>query len=317
MDLLILETGLGERDVRAIAATAPIRYKTYEIEKRNGGKRLISQPARELKALQRVIVNEVLDKLPVHPAATAYRPSLSIKDNAKPHTVSGAILKLDFKDFFPSLREVDWESYCKQHNIFETPEDIHLSSRILFHRKKTASTLRLAIGAPSSPTLSNVLMFELDTHISKLVASDGITYTRYADDMTFSAPRAWNLVGTLRKVRKLLRDTASPRLQLNTDKTVLVTKKYRRVVTGLVISDDQRVSLGHERKRLLRAAVYRFIQGKLSIREQARLAGNLAFAYSIEPEFIQRLEDRYGTSTITDIKRAPRLLQSSGDNQNR
>jgi RNA-directed DNA polymerase len=111
---LVGSTGVSEHELRGIIRNAPIRYKTYYIQKRNGGERLISQPARELKALQRVMVTEFLDRLPVHSAATAYRRGMSIVDNAVPHAINGPILKFDFKDFFPSIDAMDWKIYCKE-----------------------------------------------------------------------------------------------------------------------------------------------------------------------------------------------------------
>src|ERR1700733_14570872 len=91
-------TGLSEADVRGIIRNAPSRYKSYYIPKRHGGYRLISQPARELKTIQRVLVTEVLNQLPVHSSATAYRQGLSIRDNAQAHVDGGAILKFVFKN---------------------------------------------------------------------------------------------------------------------------------------------------------------------------------------------------------------------------
>ena len=111
--LLVSETGLSEIDVLRIVRNAPIRYKTYLIPKRGDGFRSISQPARELKALQRVLLQEVLAKLPVHPSATAYREGKSIRDNALAHVGGGPIMKFDFKDFFPSIKARDWRLYCE------------------------------------------------------------------------------------------------------------------------------------------------------------------------------------------------------------
>jgi RNA-directed DNA polymerase len=242
--LLVAVSGLSEYDVRTIIVTAPSRYKTYTIPKRSGGERTISQPAREVKFLQRIFLEEVLAKLPVHTAATAYRQGTSIKDNAAAHAGGGAILKLDFKDFFPSIVAADWEKYCKTHLVFDNEDDARLSASLLFSRSKFGSVLRLAIGAPSSPALSNVLMAEFDARVSKAVVKDKVTYTRYADDLTFSARRAGNLVGIERILRRIIRETESPSLRLHEEKTVLATKKFRRVVTGLVLADDGAVSLG-------------------------------------------------------------------------
>ena len=132
LSLLASETGLSEYDVRRIVGNAPIRYKTYTIKKKNGDDRTISQPARELKALQRILMHEVLSNLPVHSAATAYRSGVSIRNNAAAHAENGPILKFDFEDFFPSIRSSDWQSYCQRTSIFDDPEDVRVSTSIFF-----------------------------------------------------------------------------------------------------------------------------------------------------------------------------------------
>ena len=149
--LLVAETGLSEANIRSITRNASIRYKTYVIPKRNGGVRLISQPAREVKALQKVVISSVIEKLPVHSCAMAYRPGISIRDNAIAHASSGSILKYDFENFFPSILARDWELYCSNNKVFAHQEDVALSTKILFCQRTSGSTPYLAIGAPSSP----------------------------------------------------------------------------------------------------------------------------------------------------------------------
>ncbi|WP_159726904.1 retron St85 family RNA-directed DNA polymerase [Methylosinus sp. Ce-a6] len=299
---LVAASGLSERDVRTIIATAPSRYKTYSIPKRRGGERIISQPAREVKFLQRILVEEILSRLPVHDAAMAYREGRSIRDNAAVHAGGGAILKFDFADFFPSIKADDWAAYCRRHSVFKDIDDICLSANLLFRRTKYGSVMRLAIGAPSSPHLSNILMREFDQRVTEAVAKEKVKYTRYADDLTFSAKRAHNLIGIERMLRRIVREVASPHLRLNEDKTVLATRKYRRVVTGLVLADNGKVSLGRDRKRDIRAALHHYALGQLNGHETAHLSGLLAFVNAIEPEFLERLVDKYGSAVIERIK---------------
>lgn len=301
LPILIKATGLAEHDILRIVKNAPVRYKTYFIKKRNGTDREISQPARELKILQRALVAELLNQLPVHPSAMAYRPGISIKHNALAHVGNVPILKFDFKDFFPSIVANDWERYCEARKLLEQ-EDIYLSTNILFHHRKHAKTLRLAIGAPSSPCLSNILMYDFDTRISDLVKADQVTYTRYADDLTFSAKRTGFLTGVEKALRQTIREITSPSLTINEAKTVLATSKYNRTVTGLVLANDGSVSLGHERKKAIRAAVHHAQQNRLSEVELRRLAGLLAFVQSAEPTFLGRLIEKYGISLISSIK---------------
>ncbi len=303
LPLFVQMTGLGMQDVLSIVRTAPVRYVTYSIAKRNGDRRFISQPARELKALQRILVSNVISELPVHPCATAYRPGVSIRENVQVHAANGPILKYDLKDFFPSIRSKDWTEYCLRRNLFQDRVDVDISKNILFHREKSSSVLKLAVGAPSSPALSNVLMYEFDETIVSLLEQDHVTYTRYADDMTFSAKRTGYLQGVDRALRATIKKVRSPSLVLNEEKTVLATPKYKRFVTGLVIANDGKVSIGRNRKRLIRSAMHHQSLGKLSLKRQAWLSGMVAFIYDVEPEFYVRLERKYSFEVMTELKK--------------
>ncbi|HAW35317.1 MAG TPA: RNA-directed DNA polymerase [Erythrobacter sp.] len=292
--------GIDAMSVRRIIATAPERYKVYSIPKRGGaGRRIIAQPAKEVKALQRILLKTFLSDLPVHPSAFAYVPGKSIRTNAVTHVANGPILKMDFQNFFPSIRSYDWLSYCHDNGVFDSEADARMASKILFRREKGESILRLSIGAPSSPHVSNLLMYEFDRAISDKVAEDYVTYTRYADDLTFSAERTGYLTRVEKDVRKTLRDLRYPRLFINDRKTVLATTKYRREVTGLILTNDHRVSLGRHKKRLLRAQIHRYSKGELNNIATAKLAGNMAFASDVEPTFYTRME-RVFTKEVMD-----------------
>lgn len=101
----------------------------------------------------------------------------------------------------------------------------------------------------------------------------------------------------------------SPKLEINEEKTVSATKKYKRFVTGLILANDGSVSLGRDRKRRIRAALHHAILGRLDERQQVELAGLLAFVNDVEPTFLIRLEARYGSGIIRQLK-AARLPQS-------
>ena len=298
---LASSTGMPESDIRTIIMRAPVSYKHYFIEKRTGGKRPISQPAREVKILQRLAAR-ALGKLPVHDAAMAYRGGRSIRDNAFAHINSGPILKMDFSSFFHSIKSDDWVRYCKRIPVFTVPEDIHLSSRLFFHRPPRSSILRLAIGAPSSPWLSNVLMYEFDERLTDELAAHNVNYTRYADDLTFSAQRTGFLNEVDRIVRKIIREMKSPSLSINEDKTVVATKKYRRVVTGLVLANDGRVTIGRDRKRTIRAAIHTALKGEGTSEANARLAGLLAYVNDVEPTYFARLLNAYGHDLLKRLQ---------------
>jgi hypothetical protein len=104
---LSVDLALPQSAVEAILRSAPTRYKIFQIPKRRGGIRLIAQPARELKDIQRLLLERYLNVLPIHPAATAYVIGKNILSNAELHKDAKVLLKLDFKDFFLNIRPED------------------------------------------------------------------------------------------------------------------------------------------------------------------------------------------------------------------
>lgn len=290
--------------------SAPYRYKVYTIPKRSGtGKRIIAQPAREIKRIQYWLISNLFQLLTVHPAATAYTPGKNIRLNAEPHARSPYFLKLDFKDFFPSIRGQHFLQYARENDCFGFDEsDLERLIRILFwcpksqkQLPKSKRQLQLSIGAPSSPFLSNAIMYRFDTEINNFCVAYNIAYTRYADDMTFSMFDKTMRGTTLSKILEVLNELPFPRLQINDTKTIFGSKAHRRMVTGLILSNEGNVSLGHHRKRLLRAQIHHFVGGKLAESERTKLRGMLAFARDVEPEFVRRMENRYGAERVKSI----------------
>jgi RNA-directed DNA polymerase len=284
-----------------IIRSAPYRYKVFQIPKRgNKGFRTIAQPAREVKRLQYWVIENYLKKLPVHPAATAFKTSVNIRHNVYAHAKRPYLLKLDFTDFFPSIKSNDFRQYLDDKKYIDLSEmDVALLLRILFWRPKTDRDLVLSIGAPSSPLLSNIIMFDFDQLISEWCLHKTIQYTRYADDMSFSMYNKEQRQETLRFVEALVRELRYPRLSINENKTVFCSKASRRRVTGLIITNNATVSLGRERKRTIRSKVYQYKQGKLSHEEILSLKGMISFARSVEPAFVRALEKRYGSLRCT------------------
>lgn len=297
---------LSPRELSTLVSSAPYRYKVYQIEKRTPGQfRTIAQPAREVKAVQRWVLRHVLNEFAIHPAATAYRKRRSILHNAKPHTRSRYLLKMDFKDFFPSLRADDFRSFLKRQEVDFDATEVSALCSILFWLPKGelrpvdfVPDLRLSIGAPTSPALSNILMFDFDRRISDFCEARGVAYTRYADDLSFSAMRSEDLAAVESAVLRWCARSKSPRLTVNATKTVRASKAESRRVTGLVVTNDRRVSIGRDTKRRLRASVHHFAVGRLAPDEIARLRGMLCYVNSVEPTFLERLRDYYGADVI-------------------
>src|SRR5665213_1610163 len=284
---------LSEQELVRLVRSAPRRYKVFQIPKRTPGQsREIAQPAREVKALQYWVMNSVLSQFAVHPAAIGYTRGQSIASNARPHIHGRFLLKLDFRDFFPSIKAKDFKVFVAQQQTDLDDGEIEALSRILFWKPKGTNDLRLSIGAPSSPLLSNILMSKFDEQVAASCSDLDVAYTRYADDLSFSANASAKLQQTEEMVTAFCRDLKSPRLTINPEKTVRVSKKKSRRITGLVISNDAKVSLGRDQKRRIRANVHYFVTEKLDRDECLKLRGMLAFVNSVEPSFMVRLSEK-------------------------
>ncbi|AIO33207.1 reverse transcriptase family protein [Burkholderia cenocepacia] len=292
----------SERELLMLVLTAPERYKDHYIEKRHGrGKRLISQPTAEIKYLQRLIVARELSELPIHPAATAYRVGCSIKDHALLHASNRYLLKLDFTDFFHSIKQ-DAVLSCLSRDTSYSVNEQWMLVQLLCHRPRGAGDLQLSIGAPSSPFMSNYVMHEFDNKVDRMCRASGAVYSRYADDMAISSSLPRVLDAVEHQIRALLLEMKSPKLRLNESKTVNVSKKNRRTLVGLTLSNEGSVSIGRDEKRRLRAMMHALTEGRLDVTSVSLLRGKLAFAQSIDSVFVSQLCRRHGFSSVKDIR---------------
>lgn len=285
---------LSQHDVRVLLFTAAHRYKLHEIDKRNGrGKRLIAQPTAEIKLLQRWAIENYLNRLPIHEVASAYRSGRSIKNHAEQHAGNRYLLKLDFQDFFPSILGGHFLMHLKAYSDI-SGDDAHILMGLLFRFDRKINNYSLSIGAPSSPLVSNTVMYDFDSAVSGYCNDHNIVYSRYADDLALSTNHPKTLDGVYAFIRELCNEMPYPRLRLNEEKTVFASKKHRRQLTGLVLTNDGKPSLGREKKRLIRSMAHRFSLNELPQDQVLHLRGLLAFAFSIEPLFFNSISRMIG-----------------------
>lgn len=299
----------SESELFVLIKTAPKRYKEHFIKKRNNrGLRLIAQPTAELKLIQRVLIENELHTLPVHDSAIAYRNGLSIKDHVTPHRSSRYLLKLDFRDFFSSIKERTL-LYRLSCDTTYSEKEKKILCNLLMRSPGQSRQLELSIGAPSSPFVSNYIMWEFDSKLKEICTQRGADYTRYADDIAISTSTPSVLDGLKMEVEELLSTLRYLDIKLNEEKTVNVSKKFRRTLVGLTISNSGGVSIGRAEKRLLRATAHSFQQGILQPKDIDRLRGRLAFTYSIDPAFVAAICKRIGVESINDIR--PKIITTN------
>ncbi|EIU7595104.1 retron St85 family RNA-directed DNA polymerase [Vibrio vulnificus] len=305
---LISKLVLLEKEyIVSIADTASWRYKRFFINKKNGKLRAIYHPAKELKAIQRVVHDEVLKKLPSHEASYAYKQGCSVKKHAEMHKGARYMLRIDFKNFFESIRTEDIRHFADKKMMSYVEGWTNADTELLV--KLTSFQEGLTIGSITSPLLSDAICYDLDVAVFSLAHELGVKYTRYADDLYFSTNKKGVLKSIPPKIDALLLDLKCPHnLKINTAKTHHSSKKSRMMVTGLTITNDNNISIGRTRKREIRSQIYKWTN--LNDEDKKYLSGYLSYIKSVEPEFINALCCKYGSSKIKEII----VFNSSGTN---
>lgn len=307
--------GLDKFTVQNIAKNAPYRYKRYAIPKRNGcGKRIILHPSQETKAIQYAILHILLNKLAAHDRSFAYRKGLSspLRANAEQHCSSPFTIRIDFKDFFPSLKPNDLYTVLEAGDkpLLSPSDKIFLERSLFFPYKKLG--LGLPIGAPTSPSISNAVLYDLDiqfNNASKSINPKSV-YTRYADDINFSSDTPGDCHKFLNAIDSILSKSTTPTLTINRAKTIYLSRKSRRQITGLTITPDGKVSLGRDRKRYIKKLAFEYISSRLPQDQRNFLKGLLAFTLDNDPMFYHSLIIKYGDKINTLLKEQ---MQPSSD----
>jgi retron-type reverse transcriptase len=243
-----------------------------------------------------------------HPAATAFLRGVSspLRRNAEAHAKNSYLARIDLEDFFPSITPEDLlvrlEAHSNPRPLVLSESDRGFVTNVCFVKYHNGK-FGLPVGAPSSPLISNAVMFDLDVKISATAVRSDFTYTRYADDLVFSTMRKSSSKALVDEVAHLLAQTGSPRLKINERKTRFMSRNCRRAVTGLLLTPDGNLSIGRNHKRTIRSLVNSFVHGNLSDKQRASLQGWLAFASDSEPDFVNRLCLKYSAETINQALR--------------
>lgn len=294
IEKLSYESGLPSNRLRFFAQTASNRYFLFSIPKRSGGERRIAHPARPLKAVQRWLNSRYFSKLAIHPSAMAYRKGTNIRMNAEAHAKSAFTLRVDFRDFFPNFSILNVYQYLKDHQDLLAIDDRDLQ----FVSQIVCRYDGLTIGAPSSPVLTNAMMYSFDQCISEYCERVGLVYTRYADDVFISSNEANALGEAYQVVKGAAAAFPYADLKVNGKKTAFLSRKYRRRITGLVITPQGQVSIGRDRKREVKSLVYQLLNSSISTEKIEYLKGLLSFISDVEPSFLNSLTEKYGETYL-------------------
>ncbi len=236
------DLGVDAQTLYALSNNIHAHYRSCRIEKKSGGFRALSVPDEALKSVQRKIADRLLVMEEISPYATAYAADTNIKSNALPHLRKEKILKLDIYKFFDSVSYIQVKDKAFPKNRYS--ENIRILLAMLCYYKDS-----LPQGAPTSPTISNIIMRDFDLTVGAFCEERGINYTRYCDDMTFSGDFDGEEV--IAFVRAELKKNG---FLLNLKKIKSVKRGEIQRVTGIVV--NEKLNVGKDYKREIRSAVY-------------------------------------------------------------
>lgn len=228
-----LMVGLTTETVFGFANSTPSFYRTFRLQKANGGTRRIDAPLPSLLLAQRWVLKNILEKKECHAAAKAYIKGQSIRTNARFHKGQAFVLKADVKDFFGSIREYQIFSIFRDFGYLE-PVAIGLSKICCLNGV-------LPQGGATSGYLSNILLINFDVELLKFCRQNGLRYSRYADDITISGAEI-DAARTIEKIKDLLKLYS---LRINKNKTRLISQNSRQKVTGVVVNKNLSVEQGY------------------------------------------------------------------------
>lgn len=314
-------------DVRSLERTVPSdRLRNYwyvTIPRPGRPARVIERPKHRLKATQRRILHEILAWIPVHDAAHGFVAGRSVRSHAIAHSSQYVVMRFDLEDFFNSITASRiygtfrtagypeavahtltglgtnavpasfWESV--DHPAGPAQLDAH-------HRLgRRLATPHLPQGAPTSPALANLAAFKLDRRLAGLAASLEITYTRYADDLTFSgSARLARSAATLRQaVTQIAREEG---YVINKRKSTFATRAGRQQVCGIVTND--RLNIVRNEYDTLRAILHNSaVHGPEAQNRhgtpdfRAHLLGRITWVAALNPTRGEKLHHQFAAIT--------------------
>ncbi len=246
--------------IESLPLTSLQHYHYRWVAKRSGGWRLIEIPKARLRAIQRQLLQGLLDHVPVHPAAHGFRRGHSCVTHAALHAGQRVVIRMDLKNFFPSVQA------ARIHALFTrlgySPSVAGTLARLCVNRTPAAAlrehdidqsmpwgerqqlrSPHLPQGSPCSPALANLCAWRLDVRLTALAASMGAVYSRYADDLAFSGGRALERASERFHVR-VAAIAIEEGFLINTRKTRLMRVGTRQQLTGVVVNRHPNLARG-------------------------------------------------------------------------
>ena len=298
-------------------------YRSFSIKKRSGGWRRISVPQFELLKVQKYIDHFVLSKIADSSYSYAFKSKTSIADCANQHLGCRWLVKIDLRHFFESLSEMQAYRVFTEagYNNLVSFELARLCTKVLpvtakkyskpnwrsgghilrysFYKDKYNRIGHLPQGVPTSPRLSNLIVRGLDREIVEAADEYDLTYTRYADDMTFSTGSSCFSKKRGRDfINKIYSLLPKYGLRPHPQKAQIVPPGARKIVLGLLVDGDKVRLTKHFRSNLechlyycvkdpISHATNRCFASVLGLKNYVN--GLLAYANQVDPDYVNKI----------------------------
>jgi retron-type reverse transcriptase len=272
-------------------------YIAFAIPKRSGGERIIHAPKKRLKRVLRQVQALLVSKLPVHGAAHGFVKGRSVKTNAEPHVGRAVVVKLDLKDFFPTV------TFARVRGMlialgYGYPVAATLAALMTESERQRVELEgqvfhvpvgpRVCVqGAPTSPGLCNAVVRRMDARLNGLAKKLGFTYSRYADDLAFSGDDASQVQVLISRATRIV---STEGFVVNGEKTRVMRQGNLQRIAGVTV--NKVLGLSRQQRRKLRAEAHQQKTKGATAEQKAALTGRLAWLSMLNPEQAAKLKAR-------------------------
>lgn len=283
--------GLDEAELIDLIQHKHAHYEQAMIPKKSGGRRILWCPDASMKKVQKYILREILEKLPVSPQAMGFVRGRSILENARIHIGKQTVINMDLQNFFPGIHYKQVYEIFHFYGYDKYTSDL-LTSLCTFNK-------RLPQGAPTSPALSNLVCLKLDKRLAGLASVYHADYSRYADDITFSGN--YGIDHLVQLASGIIADEG---FRVNWSKTRIAYEYQKQMVTGLNVNDGC-VTIDKKYLKKLRQEIY--YCRRYGVRDaraykwqpvgnyKQELYGKACFVYMVDREAGRRILEELGS----------------------
>ena len=289
------DLGFSAKTLYGLSNNLEKHYHNVFIPKSDGSRRKLSVPDLPLKLVQKSIADNILVQYPISRYAKAYKPGSNVQKNALPHVGKKKVLKLDIEGFFDNIlysQVKDTVFYKEKYS-----EPIRVLLTMLCYYKDS-----LPQGAPTSPAITNIIMYDFDETVGAFCNGRNIAYTRYCDDMTFSGDFSEKEIIDFVKI-----ELSKLGLHLKNRKTAVIPATKRQCVTGMVV--NEKINITREYKNKIRQEMYYIKKfgldghlNKMGISDKAQyllsLRGKISFVLQTIPNDIEFMEYKKALNSI-------------------